>query len=207
MSYQQLNKQERVKVRINGQDVSELDYSAMHPHILYAWEGLQCPNDFYERTALELGIPYNASTKPAVKGVTLMSINASDEPTLEKAIKNESRKERKSNKTRANEGRQSHLVLEDELTKLSIDFRAVVSAFVTAHPIVANKYLYTNIPNKLMLKESEIMTSVLLELMKRNIYAIPIHDSVLFPKQYAPDVKQVMLDCYLKNTGFAIGVK
>ncbi len=205
LSYQQLNKQERLKVLINGDEVAEWDYSAMHPHILYAWEGHQCPDDFYERIAMVLGIPYDDTTKPAVKGVTLMSINAT-EKNLKKAIDDDSRKERNSNFNRVNEGRDPHPVINDELAKLKIDFITIVNAFRSAHPTIA-KYIYSNSPNKLMLEESEIMTSVLLELMKKKILAIPIHDSVLFPKQHAVDVKRVMLDCYQKETGFNIRVK
>lgn len=36
MSYQQLPEEERLKLLINGESVTEIDYSAMHPHILYA---------------------------------------------------------------------------------------------------------------------------------------------------------------------------
>jgi hypothetical protein len=58
-----------------------------------------------------------------------------------------------------------------------------------------------------MLTESEIMGSVLMELMKLAIPAVPIHDSVVFPKSDAETVKQVMRDCYKRHTGFTIDVK
>lgn len=48
-SYQQLSEEERGRISLDGFEVAELDYSAMHPHILYAWENEQCPDDFYER--------------------------------------------------------------------------------------------------------------------------------------------------------------
>jgi len=58
-----------------------------------------------------------------------------------------------------------------------------------------------------MLDESYIMTSVLLELMKQGIPAVPVHDALVFPEQHENAVRNVMLDCYKKYTGFAIRVK
>ena len=82
---------------------------------------------------------------------------------------------------------------------------AIVNAFSRVHPVIA-KYVYSASANKLMLEESEIMTLVLHELVKLNIPAIPIHDSLLFPKQNKDVVRQIMLDCYKKHTGFMITV-
>ena len=82
---------------------------------------------------------------------------------------------------------------------------SIVNAFSKVHPVIA-KYGYSASANNLMLEESEIMTLVLLELMKRDIPAIPIHDSLLFPKQYKDVVQKIMLDCYEEHTGFTITV-
>ncbi|MFC1909640.1 hypothetical protein ACFLXD_07375, partial [Chloroflexota bacterium] len=86
LSYQQLSKEERAQILLNGSEVIELDYSAKHPHLLYTWEGQQCPSDFYERIARELGLEYNDDTKFVVKRVALSSINASGEKSLQKSI-------------------------------------------------------------------------------------------------------------------------
>jgi len=209
LSYQQLSKKERPLILMNGQEVAELDYSAMHPHLLYAWEGYQCPEDFYQQIACKLNIDLNDDTKFVVKSVTLMSINAKDEKNLKKAINHESYKERKTNKKRFNEGRETKPVLNDELERLHLEYVQIVDAFRNAHPIILN-YIYSDSSRKLMLDESMIMTSVLLELMKMKIPAIPIHDSVLFPKQdedTVKKVKEVMLDQYNRYTGFTIKVK
>ena len=67
MSYLQLPKKKRAKLILDGEVVAELDYPAMHPHILYAWEGRQCPKCFYEgimdicgctRTVAKMVTPY-----------------------------------------------------------------------------------------------------------------------------------------------------
>jgi len=206
LSYQQLSKKERPLVLMNGQEVAELDYSAMHPHLLYAWEGYQCPEDFYQQIACKLNIDYTDDTKFVIKSVTLMSINAKGEKNLEKAINHESYKERKANKKRLNEGRETKPVLNDELERLNLKYIQIVNAFGNAHPNI-RKYIYSDSSRKLMLVESTIMTTVLLKLKELKILSVPIHDSVLFPKQKANEVKKVMLNQYKQHTGFTINVK
>ena len=61
--------------------------------------------------------------------------------------------------------------------------------------------------NRLMLEESEITTSVLLYLMKVGIPALPVHDSVIVPKRYREQVRQVMKNAYRERTGFGITVE
>jgi hypothetical protein len=206
LSYQQLSENERSKILLNGSEVAELDYSAMHPHILYAWEGRQCPDNFYEMIAEKLGVEYNQDTKFVIKRVTLSAINASSEVNLKKAILYDKHIELRANDTRRKEGRAERPILSDELKRLAIDFKDIVEAFKRAHPIIA-KYIYSNSANRLMLTESEVMTKVLCSLMYREIPSVPIHDSVLFQKHYKDVVRQVMLDNSQKVTGFKIIVK
>ena len=205
-SYQGLSEKERALTLLNELEVAELDYSAMHPHFLYAWEGKQCPDNFYEMIAEKLGVEYNQDTKFVIKRVTLSAINASSEVSLKKAIAFDKRNEYRANDTRRKEGRAERPILFDELKRLGIDYKDIVEAFREAHPTIA-KYIYSNSANKLMLDESNIMMNVLWELMNDDILAIPVFDSLLFPKQYQDVVRQVMLEQYKKYTGFNIVVK
>lgn len=47
MSYQSLNKAERQRIRINGSNTVELDFSGLHLNMLYAMQGLQLTTDPY----------------------------------------------------------------------------------------------------------------------------------------------------------------
>lgn len=206
LSYQQLSEEERALILLNGSEVIELDYTAMHPHLLYAWEGQQCPSDFYEQIANQLDLEYNDDTKFVVKRVTLSSINASGETNLQKSIAKDKRDEVIANTTRRSEGRAERPILYDELKRLNLDFKQIVEAFSKANPIIA-KYVYSGSANKLMLEESTIMTKVLFELMNNKIPALPVHDSVIVPAQKKSTVEQIMLDEYKNHTGFTINVK
>lgn len=84
--------------------------------------------------------------------------------------------------------------------------KVILQAFQQVNPTIS-KYVYSALANLLMLIESEIMTEVLLELMNRDIPAVPIHDSLLFPKMHRNEVMQVMKDVYRQQTQFDIQVK
>ena len=82
----------------------------------------------------------------------------------------------------------------------------VVDAIKIAHPVIA-KYIYSAMANKLMLVESDIMTSVLFKLMELGIPALPIHDSVIVPSRCEDVARRVMQDVYFESTGFEISIK
>jgi hypothetical protein len=197
MSFQQLPEEERVKLLINGERVTEIDYSAMHPHILYAWENEQCPDDFYERIMDRCGC-----SRFIAKSVSLIAINASSYVSLVGAINNDKRKTEIANKNRAI----PEPVLYNELKKQNLTPRDVVEAIELAHPVIA-KYVYKGLANKLMLVESDIMTSVLLELMSLGIPVLPVHDSVIVPSRYEGVARRVMGYVYTEQIGFNISIK
>jgi len=197
MSYQQLAKEERTKLRLNGESVVEIDYSAMHPHILYAWEGKQCPDDAYESIEDQCGC-----TRFIAKKVALYAINASSYKSLVNAINNNKKEVERSNRNRAIPEK----ILYDELKKCGITPKEVVEATKTVHPAIS-KYIYSASANKLMLVESDIMTDVLLKLKECGIHALPVHDSVIVQSRHENQVRQIMQEAYRDHTGFSILIK
>ena len=117
----------------------------MHPHLLYAWEGRQCPEGFYERVTAACGC-----TRPVAKQLTLMAVNAGSYRELVSAV-NFGRR------------RDPEPTLYDELRRLNLTPKDVVEALAKAHPAL-EKYVYSGLATRLMLAESDIMTSVLLRL-------------------------------------------
>ncbi|MBR1967267.1 MAG: hypothetical protein IKA22_11735 [Lentisphaeria bacterium] len=81
--YQSLSKEDRSKLTINGKPVVELDYSAYHPHILYALSGatlMTDPYNFYHDrkiAKLALNIVINAKNKSEAIGAIKVKINKS----------------------------------------------------------------------------------------------------------------------------------
>ena len=197
LSYQQLSGEERSRLLLDGEEVVELDYPAMHPHLLYAWEGRQCPEGFYDRVAALCGC-----SRFVAKSVTLFALNAPSYASLSSAVNLDM-----ANETRANEGRAAPKpILYHELKKLGLKARDVTNAIEEAHPTVA-EYLFSNSAGRLMLAESEIVTSALLKLMGMGIPALPVHDSLVVPKRHGNRVRRVMEDAYREHTGFGIAVE
>ena len=188
LSYQQLPKEKRARLLLDGQEVMELDYPAMHPHILYAWEGQQCPEEFYERIMAVCGC-----ARSVAKMVTLMAVNADSYRALSSAV----------NLGKRQEAGQS---LYDELQEGGLTPREVVQALIQAHPVL-EKYVFSGLANRLMLAESDTMTSVLLRLMELDIPALPVHDSIIAPLQHREAAKAAMEDEYRRHTGFGITVE
>ena len=96
--------------------------------------------------------------------------------------------------------------LYDELKRLRLTPRDVVGALVKAH-LVLEKYVYSGLANRLMLAESDVMTSALLRLMELGIPALPVHDSIIAPQRHRESVKQIMEDEYRRQTSFGINVE
>jgi len=141
-----------------------------------------------------------------VKKVILTGINAKSVKNMLKGLRYDRFEEKSANEYRKNTGGKVKPIIYDELLKISLDPLTVVDAFKKVHPVIA-KYLCSNYSNKLMFEESEIMTDILLELMRLGIPALPIHDSLLFPYTHTETVREVMLRCYRNRTGFEIQVK
>jgi hypothetical protein len=196
MSYQELSEDERAKLLIDGDEVAELDYHAMHPHLLYAWENQKCPDGFYEMITEKGGC-----TRDIAKSMTLFAVNAKDYAHLCSGINLDKAKEMKANRTR----KQPKPILYNELKRLGLKPMDVIDAIREIRPAIS-KYVFSGSANRLMLEESDIMTAVLLRLMSQCIPALPIHDSVVFPKRHSETVKQVMEDEYRRQTGFEITV-
>ena len=196
LSYQELPETERVKLLINSEEVVELDYSAMHPHIIYAWDGKQCPADFYERI-MEL----SGCSRFIAKSIVLIAVNASSYKSFTAAINRDKGRQAKANKGRA----VPKPILYDELKSRGLHPKVIIESLTKVHPVLG-KYIYSGLANKLMLEESNIITSVLLSLMELGIPALPVHDSVIVPIRNRELVKNILERAYSQHTGFEITV-
>jgi hypothetical protein len=196
-SYQQLPGEDREKLLLDGDAVVELDYPAMHPHLLYAWEGKQCPDDFYEKIATICG-----GSRFLAKSVWVAAINAPSYASLSSGINLNKAQEVIANRDRA----EPEPIMYDEMKSRGLKPRDMIGAIEQAHPVIA-KYLFSNSANRLMLDESEVVTSVLFRLMDQCIPSLPVHDSVIAPIYHKKTVRKVMEGEYFNHTGCKIEVR
>jgi hypothetical protein len=196
---QGLPKEERSTIQISGEPVVELDYCAMHPHLLYAAEGIQYPdqgdpyNDAVNRMrGVRAGGP-GAPTRSYVKHVLLALL---DGDSIEKAEKS------------GNYWFHEHQEEHRSLRRLGIDrARPVIEALEKAHKPIAH-YFGTAVGLRMMNKDARIALDVVTHFAEQDISIIPIHDSFLVQQRYGEELWQVMDQTYRKhNNGFTCPIK
>ncbi|WP_320045162.1 hypothetical protein [uncultured Desulfobacter sp.] len=69
-NYQKYSGDDRARIQINGDDVIELDYSGLHPRMLYAAKGIQYNDDPYSV------VDPNPDLRPFLKNMMLTMINS-----------------------------------------------------------------------------------------------------------------------------------
>ena len=189
-SYQNIDKQTRRGVLINGKETAEMDYSGMHINLLYNRIGKSSPfSDNYIPVIRELGVQSDELRK-IIKHCIFVMINAK---SYKSYVVSFNKKEDKRNMVK-------------QLKVARISLKHVYDAFCKIHKDIA-QFINSNASIGLMLEESNLMQNVLFELKNRDINAIPLHDSVLFEVGNDKVVKKVMENEYFKQNGFKINVE
>jgi hypothetical protein len=188
MHYQGLSKEERKDITINGDPTIELDYSGLHPNLLYASEGIQYIKD-----------PYSVvDERPAVrhflKHILLYMINSKDKTKAERA---------------ANFWlRQNHSERE-QLKEIGITrARPFIDKFFEEHQRISHYFCKGKETGmRIMNKDSKIALDIVDHFAMQNIPIMAIHDSFIVQKQYHYELYEVMQNTYQNHTGFRIRIK
>lgn len=190
-SYQNVDKETRRGVLINGKKTAELDYSGMHINLLYNRVGKSSPyTDNYVPVIEELGVESSEELRDIVKHCIFVMINAK---SYKSYVVSFNKKEVNRKKVAA-------------LKEAGLSLKKVYDTFCIKHEDIT-QFINSNASISLMLEESNIMQNVLMELMGLGINALPLHDSVVFEKGRDSEVIKVMEDEYFKYTGFKINVE
>ena len=180
--YQGLNGDERAEITINGKPVVELDYSGLHPHLLYAKDGIQFEGDPYSM------IDARPQVRPFLKHILLCMLNSKDEITAEKA---------------ANKWLYDNPQEREVLGLLGITrSRPLLDAFKQSHEKIGH-YLCSGEETglRIMNMDATIALDVINTFAKRNIPILAIHDSFIVQEQYKDYLFTIMEKAYAKNTG------
>lgn len=176
--YQQLPKSKRKSIRINGDATVELDYSCLHLSLLYAMRGLQLCKDAYAWCA----------DRKLAKKITLIAINTGSIRSAVLAI--------------LKWADESGYVMSKDTVYTHLN------AMMAYHAEIRDLFMsdkHTAV--RLQHLDSNIMCEVLKACRKRNIVALPVHDSVIVQQKYANTVANVLKQKYFEFTGFQIEVK
>lgn len=169
-SWQNIPAIERPRISIDGDPVVELDYSTLHPSLLYAEVGVVPPLDCYA---------IGAWPRPLVKKALLVLINA---PTL--------------NKVRVYLAHCDEMAAlypadgQDALRKA----QQVIADIKALHRPIA-KFFHKDTGARLMRVDSDLAVAVMSKLLRQGILALPVHDSFLVPARHADVLEEAMLSC------------
>lgn len=182
---QALNTEERLEMTIDGNAVCEVDYKSLHPHILYAMEGIQFQGDIYalsDEFLRKSGLDGKTARK-ACKKMLLILINAKSKDKAMRAFK----REWNENNQRKTDAYIAWLTdLYDEI--------------VRKHDKIKG-YFATGVGIKLQYMDGMLMREICYRLSQEGIGIGAVHDSVIVDRQYRDKVEKVMHDEYVKRFG------
>lgn len=215
--FQQIPSKDRARLKIDNYVTLEMDYSANHLAILYAWEGLQLNYiKAYEMEGYE---------RDTIKAITLRAVNIESVSVLRRTISlsaNPQNKEKyrayKDSRTihdlRRAKGLTSKAPFKPKWVKSFIEgipsntiADDLVDAFLEKHSAIKSYIGSPNIGLKLQAVDSEIMALVLDSLRLENIPALPVHDSIIIPYKKKKKALAVMAESFKQVTGFAAKIK
>ncbi|QPI85098.1 hypothetical protein I3V23_11080 [Rhodobacterales bacterium HKCCA1288] len=176
--WQNVPKNYRMLITIDGERTSEADYSQLHPQLLYHMAGKDMGNtDAYGRI---LDGQHRKLVKQAFNAMLQMSRFSPDGP--------------KDDGFKAG------------LEKAGITWATLRDSILEAHAPVADLF-FKGIGNSLQFTDSCIAEKVMLEFAQRDIPVLPVHDSFIVNRHVegSGDLEEVMRKAYFEVTGHRIG--
>ena len=166
--WQNIPREYRHHLAVNGKRMVELDYSNQHPSILYAQEGATRPADCYSGVIKSSLIIDGVAAKD-VRNMVKAAFNAmlnSPKPL-------------------------SRAPTEVKPSKFGLKWAQVSEAIIAFHEPIAHHF-YTGVGLKLQRLDSDIAEQVLLHFAQKQISILPLHDSFLMHHGYEASLEPVM---------------
>ena len=183
-AYQQLSKQEREKITIDGEPICEIDIASCHPTMVFAEAGLdwhrQYDEDIYQRDDL------SQWPREVIKRAFNIAINAKDEKTAAAAL----------TFTNNNEGwLDNHKDLQTPGWQKSL-----LDGISQAYPEIRHLF-FRGRGMYYMRQEGEIGLLVIQACMERGIPVLTLHDSFIAPERYQTVLKEAISQTFERVVG------
>ncbi len=175
--WQGISKEYRIFITINGKKTNEVDYSAIHPALLYAQEGLEVPEgDLY----LLDGFP--DSLRGYYKDLFMMILNADNRDGF-------INKRKAAWETLLGDGRTIYNVVE---------------ALEQKHEALKD-YFFTGVGVELQYKDSQIAEEVMTRVWEEtNEVVLPMHDSFIVRAGRVYELREIMRKVYREHTDLEV---
>lgn len=177
--WQNVPKEYRDRLLINGKRMVEFDYSNQHPFLLYAQEGIELDRDCYRDVVNLKGSTLPSEKKrEELRSLVKSSFNAmlnSSHP-LKQAPKGVSPQ------------------------SFGLTWKYISDSIIQFHSPIAHHF-YTGVGLRLQRVDSDIAELVLLAFTEKQIPILPLHDSFLVHQGYEDFLKETMLTAFKKVVG------
>ena len=196
--YQNIPKEYRQHIMIDGAPTLELDYSALHPNLLYYYAGVDPPEgDLYELEG------YSEDTRNFMKAMFLRMINSPSpyeaKGSIRKAAFYVSKKTKK---------RKKRLKIPAELGKLEDKYLdPLLDKFLEKHhPLKDYIFKAKDLGNILQNVDSQIVEKVLLYFALEGITVLPLHDSFRIDARVYDKLEEIMHRVIIESFGAPIRI-
>lgn len=183
-------------IRIDNYMVVELDYSCLHPTLLYLEDRLSVPDgDLYEVP----GFPPEA--RKFLKAALNIIVNAKDRTAAKKAIRRMYTKQEQDTRKGKKKKKKELPPLPQGMT-----LDQIFDGFSTKHHPIMHHF-FTAGGRRLQRIDSDIAEQVMLRLVGREIAILPLHDSFLVSRLHEDDLAATMDAVVSERYGKEIKIK
>ena len=201
-SYQNDLKKNRAHIYIDDDSTIELDYSGLHPRMLYAEKGIQFEGDLYDLSDILPEYRKDKALRKLSKLALLILINSQDDKNIPGTITEYLRKNDlpllnhlSSNYTTRSTGHKKGI------------YRQIEEAVVSKHSDIAT-YFHSDAGARLQKKDGKIAARICYTFAGRGIPILPQHDSFIVQSQYEDLLRETMIQESKKyNNGFVCPIK
>lgn len=186
--WQLISENARKTILIDGGPTCELDFSAIHPTILYIKKTKALPEP---SPYILNGYEHDDQMRNVVKLAFLIFINAKDKMNAIYALKKKAEKE---------------LREEDYLYFSKLDCLELLHKLKKEHRPIS-RYFCTGHGTRLQNIDSELAEYILYTLAQEKIACLPIHDSFIVRKEYKERLRSVMLEACIRILGVELKIK
>ena len=165
----------RLNYKFDGKEVVEFDYESTLPRLAYHSKGIDYRADIYSE-------PFGTEYREMVKKIITYAMNTKNRDRTIRAIRNNFKRKK-------------------ILLPPCHSIEAALDAIEKAHKPIKD-FFHRQSGLKVRNFESTIMGNILISLVKLDIPTLPIHDSLVIPRENAGEVKEIMKCEYRKIMKF-----
>lgn len=167
-------------ITINGQPTVEVDYSELHPRLMYLQANLPIPEgDLYDLGLRYDGQPYDKNVEPYRSKRKIIK-------TYINAVINDDRGHFKLNAA--------------QIKKLGMKTSELAKLVAKKHPIISS-VKGKGVGLRFQFIDSQIAEKVMMKLLNKRILCLPVHDSFICQERYLGELTQAMNEAYQKVLG------